>query len=109
MDRSGYARIPDLFEALMTHRDRHCTDPQDKIYALVGLTVANDDPDFVERSTSTQRTICFVVLNNWTSLAQQTRGTDRLDLPRRVSNLGFDSRLTGTMLHNHHTVHQEQG
>lgn len=50
LDREDRLREPnqiDLFEGLMMHRLKKSTDPRDKIYAIVGLTKAADDPDFV--------------------------------------------------------------
>ena len=49
-DRSrsaGTSRKIDLFEGLMMHRLKRATDPRDKIYAIVGLTTAASDPQFV--------------------------------------------------------------
>ena len=50
LDREIFCRGPaqiDLFEGLLMHRLKKATDSRDKIYALVGLTKAAKDPDFV--------------------------------------------------------------
>ncbi|KAH6678549.1 heterokaryon incompatibility protein-domain-containing protein [Halenospora varia] len=46
---STSAKIPKygLLSLLLTHESKRSTDPKDKVYALVGLSTAQDDPNFI--------------------------------------------------------------
>lgn len=86
-------RALSLFEALLMHRLKLSTDPRDKVYALVGLTVAKDDPDFtIDYSLSTRQVYINTVdkvLQSSQSLdiiCAKTKGTEKPDLPSWVPN-----------------------
>jgi hypothetical protein len=102
LDRSNLCRDIqqiDLFECLMMHRLKEATDPRDKIYALVGLTRAANDPSFViDYKLSTRQVFIDTVdyLRRKTEqldiILVQTKGYEHdfseMDLPTWVPDFG---------------------
>lgn len=95
VDSSSNARILDLFDALMMHRLKRSTDPRDKIYALVGLTAARDDPEYVIDYTLSVRQVYTNTADYLVRRSQhldiicaktKTRGTESFDLPTWAPN-----------------------
>jgi hypothetical protein len=87
------SRNLDLFDAMMMHRLKLSTDPRDKVYALVGLTTARDDPRFViDYSLSTRQvylnTADYIISKSQDLdlILMKTRGTAKVDLPTWIPN-----------------------
>jgi hypothetical protein len=102
LDRSNLCRDIqqiDLFECLMMHRLKEATDPRDKIYALVGLTRAANDPSFVINYKLSTRQVYIDTVDHLLRKTEQldiiliqTKGYgchfSEMDLPTRVPDFG---------------------
>lgn len=87
------SNLPDLYTMISTFWTKAATDPRDKIFALVGLTTARDDPRFViDYAASVRRVYINVVEYIITStqrldvICSMPRGNNDLDLPSWVSD-----------------------
>jgi hypothetical protein len=99
LDRKRLSRGPDqidLFEGLIMHRLKRATNSRDKIYAMVGLTKAANDPEFViDYKLSTEEvftnTIDYVLRKSETLdiLLTQTKGYSELNLPTWIPDFGL--------------------
>ncbi|KAF4627244.1 hypothetical protein G7Y89_g10911 [Cudoniella acicularis] len=83
-----------LFNALLMHRLKHSTDPRDKVYALVGLTSARNDPAYtINYSRSVRQvyidTVDYILKTSrhLEIICAKTRGDHEFDLPSWVPNL----------------------
>jgi Heterokaryon incompatibility protein (HET) len=88
-------QVLELGDALLMHRLKHATDPRDKVYALVGLTTAQGDPEYIIDYTLSVRqvyvhTIDYIVRRSHRLdiICARTRGSERIDLPTWVPNFG---------------------
>jgi Heterokaryon incompatibility protein (HET) len=98
LDRENLSRGSteiDLFEGLLMHRLKKATDPRDKIYAIVGLTKAANDAEFmIDYLLSTRQvfinTVDYILrkTENLDILLAHTKGIIDLDLPTWVPNFG---------------------
>jgi hypothetical protein len=55
--RDSPSTPPDLYTTLSAFTLKNSTDPRDRVYALVGLTTARDDPRFVINYSASVRRI----------------------------------------------------
>ena len=95
---SSRVRVLELCDALLMHRLKYATDPKDKIYGLVGLTVAYYDPEYIiDYSLSVRQvyinTIEYIIrqCRRLDIICATTRGCEVTDLPTWVPNFGSTS------------------
>ena len=60
---SSESELPGLYEMLLEHRNKEATNPKDRIYAIIGLTTARDDPRIFVDYGQTTRQIYTGVIN----------------------------------------------
>jgi hypothetical protein len=83
----------DLLQLLLMHRRQQATDPKDLVYALVGLSIARDDPTFVLDYSRSIRDVYMSVVEHLITLKASLNvicatinGSHVPDLPSWVPN-----------------------
>lgn len=100
-----------LLSLLLTHESKKSTDPKDKVYALVGLSTAQDDPDFVIDYSKTLREVYTDVVRYLISkgsldvISSSNHLTKIPNLPSWVPDWSINTEGSRQHLHDPQTKH----
>lgn len=102
LEGTSAANPPSLSEMMLKHQHKRCSEPKDKVYGIVGLTAAKDDPKLSVNYTKTIRRVYTDATKHIISRAEKLdivcakprSSTSSHGLPSWVPDWDADSRVT---------------